>query len=372
MKTTAPRAIVRRHLAFSRRIALKAVLLLGLLVSLLGSPATAGAVKVVDVGVGEDPILIAVNPQTNKTYVVNQRDNSLTVIDDRTLLTTTVPVGDLPSAMALDVALNKVYVASSLGDTVTVLDGATNATTTINGLPNLQLQEIVVNPVTDEVYVAPGEPNEIQVIDGATNAPRTLPIANAQTVAINPSTNTVYVGTVNYANKTGSIVVLDGATDAVKATIPAPGMSYSLAVNPATNTLYIHSGARLWVIDGATNTVTQRLWFPKGIGTITVNPVTNKLYVPYGDDSVLVIDGATFAVRPIIVGRDPVAIAINEQFDKIYVANFMGDMVTVIDGATNTKAWIFVGGGPDSIAVNPATNIVYSADQDGFVSVIIP
>ena len=46
---------------------------------------------------GDAPYAVAVNPVTNKIYVVNYTSNNVTVIDGATNDTTTVPPGPAPA-----------------------------------------------------------------------------------------------------------------------------------------------------------------------------------------------------------------------------------------------------------------------------------
>ena len=74
-------------------------------------------------------------------------------------------------------------------------------------------------------------------------------------------------------------------------------------------------------------------------------------------------------------GQEPVAVAINEKTNKIYVANVKGKdkygnsdpnapgTVTVIDGRTNKTISVKAGHEPAAIAVNEKTNKIYAANQ---------
>ncbi len=63
---------------------------------------------------GANPTGIAINPVTNKVYVTNLSDSSVTVIDGATNTTVTVLVGSLPRAVALNPANNRIYVANAV------------------------------------------------------------------------------------------------------------------------------------------------------------------------------------------------------------------------------------------------------------------
>jgi len=75
------------------------------------------------VPVGVSPEGIAVNSVTNKIYVTNTGDNTVTVIDGATNGTTTVPVGSGPRALAVNATTNKIYVANTISNNITVIDG---------------------------------------------------------------------------------------------------------------------------------------------------------------------------------------------------------------------------------------------------------
>ncbi len=108
---------------------------------------------------------VAVNPVTNKVYVANgpgdEPGASVTVIDGATNTATTVALdkhpgcfGDCPTPVdiALNPVTNKVYVVSWFSNDVAVIDGATNTTTTVAAgqLPAFA----AVNPVTGKIYVS--------------------------------------------------------------------------------------------------------------------------------------------------------------------------------------------------------------------------
>jgi YVTN family beta-propeller protein len=77
---------------------------------------------------GATPCAVAVNPATNRIYVVNHEVAAVAVIDateGKTLAT--VKVGEKPQGIAIDAKANRIYVANVHGDSVSVIDGARNA-----------------------------------------------------------------------------------------------------------------------------------------------------------------------------------------------------------------------------------------------------
>jgi len=116
------------------------------------------------VPVGNVPGAVAVNPVTNKIYVVNEgfsfnsNPGSVTVIDGASDNTTNVAVGRNPVDVAVNPVTNKIYVTNlgndSFPGSLTVIDGATNTTTTVGIGAAVQAVDVAVNPVTGKAYVA--------------------------------------------------------------------------------------------------------------------------------------------------------------------------------------------------------------------------
>ena len=74
------------------------------------------------VATGSQPFAVAVNPATNKIYVVNNGPNTVTVIDGATNTTRTVQVGRIPVAISINPVTNEAYIANSGDGTVTVIN----------------------------------------------------------------------------------------------------------------------------------------------------------------------------------------------------------------------------------------------------------
>jgi len=311
---------------------------------------------------------VAVNPVTNKIYVANGGNGTVTVIDGATNATTTVTVGTNPYVIAVNTITNQIYVANNGSAFVTVIDGATNATTNVPAGANQR--GLSVNPITNKIYVANGGSNTVTVIDGATNATTTIAAGTfPNTTAVNPVTNQIYVANEN----SSTVTVIDGATNNTT-TLTVLANPVSLAVNPVTNKIYVSylNVANVTVIDGVTNNLTT-----VAAGTspyvVVVNPVTNMIYTANnGSNTVTAIDGATNAPTTIEAGTGPFSLGLNSMTNQLYVANLSSGNVTVIDGATSqVTTTLTVGSNPQGIGVNPVTNKIYVANGgSGNVSVI--
>ena len=96
---------------------------------------------------------------------------------------------------------------------------------------------------------------------------------------------------------------------------------------------------------------------------IAVNQATNKIYVAnQNSNNVTIINGATLSTSTVAAGAAPDAVVINSVTNKIYIANANGNSVTVLDGTTNRTSTIAVGGYPIAIVANSTTNKIYVAN----------
>lgn len=110
--------------------------------------------------VGSSPGAVAVNPVTNKIYVANHGDGTVTVIDGVTNTTATVIVGSSPSALAVNPVTDQIYVANQTDGSVTVIDGATStATATITVGTSPQALAVNLTPTRSKWPTIPATPS---------------------------------------------------------------------------------------------------------------------------------------------------------------------------------------------------------------------
>jgi uncharacterized protein len=112
---------------------------------------------------------LAVNPVTNKLYVGDTDDSTLSVVDAKSGSANFVQVGEMPCAIAVDSRANRVYVANYASNSVTVLDGANDAV--LATIPvGVHPQAVAADSATHTIYVANTGSHSVSVISGKDNS----------------------------------------------------------------------------------------------------------------------------------------------------------------------------------------------------------
>ncbi len=360
-----------------------AALFLGLLLTATGV-ARAQTVSAT-IAVGSSPNAVAINPVTNKIYVVNNADGTVSVIDGATNNVATVTVGSDPVAVGVDPVTDMIYVANETADTVSVINGVTNAVTTVN--LDVDPDAVAVDSVTDTIYVANKcgtdstctTTGTVSVINGATGSVSRVGVgSDPVALSVNPVTNTIYV--VNEGSN--NVSVIDGSTDGVTS-ISVGYTPDAVAVDPATNRAFVVNKCGTDSACGSTGTISviggSTLSTTVSVGTapsaIAVDPAADVVYVLNqisGTPEVTLIDGSLLSVLSSVpTGTSPVGIAASPSTDQAYVVDGGGNSVTVVSGTSYNAQSVNVGASPSALAINPVTNKIYVANQnDGTVTVI--
>jgi DNA-binding beta-propeller fold protein YncE len=409
---------------------------------------------------GEDPESVALNPGTQTLYTANQVTNDVSVIDAsrcNAAITSGCrqppPAITLPGSGALtaDPAVATLYVATGT-NTVSMInsrtcnayrrEGCTPAppTVTVGAFP----AGIAVNQQTHTAYVAnsgSGKTGSVSVLDDQTcNATTTtgcknartlqIPGGNAQAIAVNPVTDTLYVTTIPPSGPSGpsapsTVSVFNGATCNATDTTGCGQAPHSvkvgfdataLDINDLTDTIYVanfdqknspFAGNTVSVIDGTTCNATTTTGCANPAKTIILGPAfttpagvaidqaTDTIYVAdlqngEAPGTVSVINGAICNATittgcgqtppTVRVGFGPASIAFNPANRTVSVTNIEDTSVSVIDAATCNAAITYscsltqpkfpVGRAPTAVTVNPAVGTVYVSNGDGTVSII--
>ena len=347
--------------------------------------------RVSTVPVAPDPAAIALNPLTDEAFVISGR-GALTIVDGRTLETTQIPIdsGD-PSSVSLavdpksdrvfisnvgtvsvfehgtgetrvvpvspypgrpvvDIGTQKVYVPHpyywgprlAIGHTISVLDEA-----------SLEVQEvetgfrptaIAIDEPRNAIYVALGgdvsvESRTMSILDGATNARTDVMVGNAPTsVAVDPGRGLVVVA--NFGGAWGSASISLVEEDSLEVfDVPVTGYPVEVVVNEATGKAYVAtiSPDRLFELDEQTHFM-RDIPVPARVTRLAVDSARNRIYALHAGESpsygntVTLIDGATLESVAVVVGTQPVDIAVDSARDTAWVINDGDGTVSVIYG----------------------------------------
>jgi DNA-binding beta-propeller fold protein YncE len=432
-----------------------------------------------EIHTGSDPEILTLDPDTQTLYTANQDDNDVSVIaatqcDAQTTsgCRQRVPEAPISGSVTVDPAVATLYVANG-GNTVAMLNASRCNANSSAGCAaprtvkvGTDAAAVAIDPATHTVYVANGGVGNSGTVsvfgDRKCNAtdqagcrshrartcPKSgrrserqrscrqiavstlhVPEGNPVDLAVNPSTDTIYVATITRGGGPNLISVFNGRTcnastrrgcrqkpANVRTGEDNNGASTeSVAVNSKTNTIYATSGDStgspsfgdsVYMIDGSTCDATHRTGCAKRPATIslgskppfgdanpfgiTVDQATDTIYTANlwdgeGPGTVSVINGATCnaqtssgcdqtpATAP--AGFGTIGIALDPTTNQIYAINLEDTSVTTINGntcnATNhtscndNQTSATVGDYPGSISLDPKVNTAYVSDNEG-------
>ena len=259
---------------------------------------------------------------------------------------TTIPLGSPYSeAVAVNSATNKIYVGDASGLFYSV-DGATNIPTIIATVPSAaDIRALAVDSGTNQIIAWDYEFDKVYVLDGADNAvTATIPVSNSNPgfIVTDSTANLAYVVLT-------SVYVVDPVAGSLVATIPLSGQSFGAALNVQLSRLYVLTSQSVVVIDVAQKSVLTTIPLSGyTLNAVAVNPATGKYYVgastagvahvfvydPSSNMQIADLSGATY---PAITGAS--SIVANRLTNTVYVGTDQGtstSVVAAIDG--NTQA----------------------------------
>ncbi|HUQ28101.1 MAG TPA: YncE family protein [Usitatibacter sp.] len=290
------------------------------------------------VAVGPRPQYIAVNPVTHRVYVSHGGDSSQFVIDPTTLAVTRLPTGG-NGPFAINPKTNKIYmVRLGNNDEVTVINGTAHTWYSM-AIDSYTPMWASLNPNTNKLFVASYTTGDVRIIDldSDSDYPPTKSVgvwSGPTRVAVNPVTNKAYV---IGENPRGPISVVDANALTSVYFVPEGHAQkpVQVAVNAVINKAYLVFSGEVIVVDGATNALT---FVPAGtIGVagnsaIAVNERTHKVYVTSRLGYMTVIDGTNNSATYVPVPQGANGVAVNPETNRVYVIAPAG--VTVFNGAT--------------------------------------
>jgi len=292
---------------------------------------------------------LAVNPGTNRLYVNDETHNALLVLDASTYaILAQVPVGSFPNAVDLNPKTNRVYVVNSAGGSVTIVDGNTNAVVSILKVGNFP-PRVAADPVTNFAYVTNQNSDSVTVIRGGP------PTASRVTVATQDSGGVSISGFyISVLNQGGKAVASGFSTASFRVNNSQP---YTVVVQDFGNYFFDH-----WLDTGSTNRYRSI--------TITTNTTITAVYTNanspppgYSSISVKTVNSAgaplngyltTLSQNGTVISQyfSPCSFTVaNGQTYQVSVADYQGETFSHwSDGTTSRVHNVIMGGA--STAVN--------------------
>lgn len=279
---------------------------------------------------------------SNKAYVLNFSDASVTVIDTISdTVIATVPVGLEPIYPAVLPNGGEVYIANHGSDNVSTINAETD--TVVATIPvGLTPVFITATPDSAKVYVANIDTADVSVI-------RTQDHMVVATISTGPGSSPAYIAITPDGRKayvanatTDTVSVIDVLSDTIIKTIPVGIDPERVVVTPDGKKVYVaNNGSNsISVIDVASDAVIAGIGGVIGpIFDLQFTPNGAKLYVINNIDTVSVITTNTDTIATNIVlptGSFPVSLAITADGTKVYTANTTGSNSSVISTATDT------------------------------------
>lgn len=253
----------------------------------IGTPATSdrpGTLVILDrqtmsvearIRVGFGPNAVAVNPITNRAYVVNLGKDSfsLSVIDTvARQVVDEIDLGQGPIDVAVNTRLNRVYVSNPFQQQIHVIDGATN--TKLAPIPMGPAHGLAIDETTNTIYTTltrrlggplPAVTALGAVIDDGVNRPQVLPTVDLTgvfepvDVAVDPIGDRLYVATRGNPTHPPAVVVLDQVTRRQITNVRTRGPVRAVAVNPGTQLVLAAGDRGVDVVDAAELQVTREM-----------------------------------------------------------------------------------------------------------------
>jgi hypothetical protein len=218
------------------------------------------------------------------------------VVDSTGAIVASIPFTGQFEACALNPAAHRLYIGAS-GFQLFVIDTNQNAVVNTVTLPHFSLFSVAVNPLTGNIYLGMNDGNgvtHVQVYSGTGSNSLIADLSSndhpeltdAQSIAVNSLTNTVYVGG-DRGNNTAAAAIIDGLTNAVSALPPSPfeTIAHALAIDFG-NSLLAGGGYDYTNLWPATSDVTAQNLVPIAMGFQGVK------------------DGLTIATKPLFRTRN--------------------------------------------------------------------
>jgi PQQ-dependent catabolism-associated beta-propeller protein len=308
--------------------------------------------------------LLAAPAAAETVLVSNEKGNSITVLDAKTLaVQKTIPVGQRPRGIVLSQDKSQLYICASDDDTIQVLD--LNSYKLTGTLPSGDDPEtFALHPDGKHLYVSNEAKSAVTVVDiPARKVIAEIPVGvEPEGVAISPDGKWI----VNTSETTSMAHFIDNDTHKVVANVLVDSRPRRAQWTADGKQVWVSSeiGGAVNVIDAAAHKIIHRFTFPvPGVPAESVQAVgialtkDDKLgFVAMGPaNRVAVVDAQTFAVKKyLLVGQRVWNLAFNHDESRLYTTNGISNDISEID-VPNLRVLksVPVGDQPYGVVVRP-------------------
>ena len=356
--------------------------------------------------IGSDPVSVAYNPASGKTYVADGMSESVSVIDSGNKIIRTVKLGFQPTSIVVDPSTNSVIVGGSSSDrkgAIIMIGGQTDVVTVTINTP-AAIGVVAYDKDNKDIYAATsaslginGNQSTILAVDTLTDSISSQIVVSGSVsdIIYDGASHELYVSATAHAGNLGSVTIIDALTNEVTANVEVGIAPEGLALVDGKIYVANSGSSSVSVIDSSSNTVVETI-------PVEIDPVdlaydsTNKaIYVTDKSSGELsIINTSSLSLEGVInVGSTPASIAYDSTNNELYLTNEvnlsvsgstneglvivipvqdipnLGADISISDQLTSSgtevalKADVPVGGAPTAIAYDPSNNLIYTADS---------
>jgi YVTN family beta-propeller protein len=308
--------------------------------------------------VGREPSAVLADPASGRTFVLNEGDSTISVLEGTTVVATW-PVPEQSTKLAI--VDGQLWVGSRRGGRITVLsakDGMALGEVKLSATG--MVFQLLASADARRIYAVSYA--RIHMIDVATRQEVASAVLNGAGVLALPASGPgLYATGYDSATQQEYLALLDTETLSEKAQLPSVPDLAALAADPRNGRLYLISSYtnELVVLDGQSHQRLARLIVGRTPRSLALDAEKGTLYVAnYDGDNVAIVDTAKLAV----VATVPLALRL-EGMDvdpvtgRLYVAAGSANTVYLLGEAGVLEKWP-ISGYPSQVRVVPGRSQV--------------
>jgi YVTN family beta-propeller protein len=304
------------------------------------------------------------NTNSNKLLIIDTRESFSSETFEDIDIIEELEVGETPVGVAFDSTGSRIYVVNNKSDTLTVVDGDFFRVITEISLKDGTVVTLATTSVSDESQNNTPDKRLSDVYEQTEMKQNKAEEIAPQSVVTHPFKPFIYVA--NSLKNSVTIIKNKKNRDIFKIVkkIKVGGSPYGLELNPSGSRLYVtlFNVNKVAVINTFTRRIIKRINVGDAPIGVAVHPTGEKVYVSNSlSNTVSVIDAFSNGVIDTIdVGSFPQGISLTTSGDKALVANSNNNNVSIINLLTGEIKNVGVGVFPVSLGsfITPEPDIV--------------